>query len=101
VNAKGLKGRNMLAHGVSRGLGASKKKPEVQDVIMKEHAFVSGMETNVPALLTITKFSRIINSLPQNHAIVKKDLFEFLSRPYSKKVAIILAPVPLSVLVEF
>jgi hypothetical protein len=82
-------------------LEESKKIPEAQDDYMEEHAFVSGMETNVPALLTITKFSRIINSLPQNHAIVKKDLFEFLSRPYSKKVAINLAPAPASVLVEF
>jgi hypothetical protein len=49
---------------------------------LKEAALASGMETDVPALLTITKFSRIINSHPQNHAIVKKDRFEFLSRPY-------------------
>jgi hypothetical protein len=49
----------------------------------KEAALASGMETDVPALLTITKFSRIINSHPQNHAIVKKmNRFEFLSRPY-------------------
>jgi hypothetical protein len=59
-----------LAHGVSRGLRASKKIPEAQDAFLKEADLASGMETDVPALLTITKFSRMPNSYPQNLAIV-------------------------------
>jgi hypothetical protein len=59
-----------IAHGVSRGLGASKKIPEAQHAFMNGAVLASGMETDVLALLTITKFSRIPNSHPQDHAIV-------------------------------
>jgi hypothetical protein len=46
------------------------KVPEAQGAFIKEHAIASGMEPDVMALVTITKFSRIPNSHPQNHAIV-------------------------------
>jgi hypothetical protein len=51
----------------------------------KEAALASGMETDVPALLTITKSSSTPNSHPQNHAIVETNRFEFISRPYIKR----------------
>jgi hypothetical protein len=37
-----------IAHGVSRGLGASKEIPEAQDAFIDECAYASGMETDPP-----------------------------------------------------
>jgi hypothetical protein len=46
-----------LAHGVSRGLGSSKKIPEAQDDFLKELALASGMETHVLVAIYITNLS--------------------------------------------
>ena len=59
-----------VAHGVSRGLVASKEIPEAQNVFMKEDVFASGMETDVLSLLILTMFSCLPKSLLQIHAIV-------------------------------
>jgi hypothetical protein len=44
--------------------------PEAQGEFMNEAALASGMETDVLPFLTITKFSRITSSHPQNLAIL-------------------------------
>jgi hypothetical protein len=70
ATTKGLKGRNISAHGVSRGLGASKKIPEAHGEFMNEAALASGMETDVLEAVCITGLSILSSSPPQTYPIV-------------------------------
>jgi hypothetical protein len=51
------------------GLGPSKKIPEAQDILMKENALASGMETDVRVHVSITNLSLISNTHSQGQPI--------------------------------
>jgi hypothetical protein len=70
ANAKARRADISLAHGVSRGLAASKTIPEAQDTYLKEAALASGMETHVVVAVCITNLRCISNVRTQGQAII-------------------------------
>jgi hypothetical protein len=66
-----------IAHGVSRGLGASKEIPEAQDAFLKEAVLASGMETDVSVAVCITSLSLLSNNHPEKHAIPRTNRLKF------------------------
>jgi hypothetical protein len=67
---KACRADRSIAHGVSRGFGASKKIPEAQGEFMNEAALASEMETDVLVTVCINSLSLLSSSPPQNYPIV-------------------------------